>query len=149
MEGVKPTLLPELLLSLARPYRSRHAIERYQQNALRRLVTHAYAHVPFYRRHFDRHGLRPQDLRRLADLARLPAISRRELQEAPLRDRMAAGSDLSACHSYETSGSTGEPLRIVRTPDEDGGILILRTLRTPSLDLDDSIVCDWRSGDVW
>jgi aminoglycoside 2'-N-acetyltransferase I len=36
-----------------------------------------------------------------------------------------------------------------RTPDDDGGVMILRTARTPVLDLDGPIVCDWRSGDVW
>lgn len=36
-----------------------------------------------------------------------------------------------------------------RTADEDGGILILRTARTPALDLTDSLTCEWRPGDVW
>jgi aminoglycoside 2'-N-acetyltransferase I len=36
-----------------------------------------------------------------------------------------------------------------RTPDDDGGIMILRTSRSPDLNLDDDIVCDWRPGDVW
>ncbi len=36
-----------------------------------------------------------------------------------------------------------------RTPDDDGGILILRTAATPALDLDAAIACDWRPGDVW
>jgi aminoglycoside 2'-N-acetyltransferase I len=36
-----------------------------------------------------------------------------------------------------------------RTPDDDGGIMILRTSRSPHLNLDEAIVCDWRVGDVW
>ena len=37
-----------------------------------------------------------------------------------------------------------------RTPDEDGGILVLRTPATPAdLDLSASISCEWRPGDVW
>lgn len=36
-----------------------------------------------------------------------------------------------------------------RTPEDDGAILILRTRRTPPLDLTAGIVCDWRPGDVW
>lgn len=37
-----------------------------------------------------------------------------------------------------------------RTADEDGGILVLGTPRTPGpLDLDGSISCEWRPGDVW
>ena len=36
-----------------------------------------------------------------------------------------------------------------RTPEDDGDVMILRTPRTPPLDLDAEIVCDWRAGDVW
>ena len=36
-----------------------------------------------------------------------------------------------------------------RTPDDDGYIMVLRTPRSPPLDLGDSISCDWRPGDVW
>ena len=38
---------------------------------------------------------------------------------------------------------------VVRTPDEDGGILVLFTPSSPKLDLDGDLVCDWRPGDVW
>jgi aminoglycoside 2'-N-acetyltransferase I len=41
------------------------------------------------------------------------------------------------------------PAGRARTPDDDGGIMILRTARSPALDLDGAIVCDWRPGDVW
>ncbi|MFN7920135.1 MAG: GNAT family N-acetyltransferase [Bryobacteraceae bacterium] len=34
-------------------------------------------------------------------------------------------------------------------PDEEGGIMILRTAATIDLDLDACIVADWRTGDVW
>lgn len=37
----------------------------------------------------------------------------------------------------------------VRTPAEDGYILVLRTPTSPTLDLDAPISCDWRPGDVW
>jgi aminoglycoside 2'-N-acetyltransferase I len=35
------------------------------------------------------------------------------------------------------------------TPDDDDGVMVLRTERTPDLDLTADLVCDWRSGDVW
>jgi aminoglycoside 2'-N-acetyltransferase I len=41
----------------------------------------------------------------------------------------------------------GEPRR---TPDEDGGIMVLETPSTPGpLDLGAPLTCDWREGDVW
>ena len=36
-----------------------------------------------------------------------------------------------------------------RTPDEEGFIMVLRTPASPLLDLEASIACDWRPGDVW
>ncbi len=38
---------------------------------------------------------------------------------------------------------------VERTEDDDGGIFILRTPSTPPLTLDEPLICDWRSGDVW
>jgi aminoglycoside 2'-N-acetyltransferase I len=37
----------------------------------------------------------------------------------------------------------------VRTPDEDGYILVLTTPSSPPLDLSEPISCEWRPGDVW
>ena len=37
----------------------------------------------------------------------------------------------------------------VRTDDEDDGIMVLRTPRTPPLMLTEMLTCDWRVGDAW
>ncbi len=37
----------------------------------------------------------------------------------------------------------------LRTAEEDGAVMILRTPTTPALDLGDQLSCDWRRGDVW
>ena len=42
--------------------------------------------------------------------------------------------------------TTGGP---VRTEEEDAGIMILRTPRTPPLTLAEALSCEWRAGDVW
>ena len=36
-----------------------------------------------------------------------------------------------------------------RTPDEDGGIMVLVTPSSPPLDLGAPLSCEWREGDVW
>jgi aminoglycoside 2'-N-acetyltransferase I len=42
------------------------------------------------------------------------------------------------------------PGGLVRTEEDDGGILVLPTPRTPpGLDLTTSISCEWRAGDAW
>jgi aminoglycoside 2'-N-acetyltransferase I len=45
--------------------------------------------------------------------------------------------------------SVRRPRGVERTPDDDGGIMILRTRTSPALDLGAAIVCEWREGDVW
>src|SRR4051812_6566206 len=37
----------------------------------------------------------------------------------------------------------------IRTPNEDGDILVLRTSATPVLDDTSTLSCEWRPGDVW
>jgi hypothetical protein len=37
----------------------------------------------------------------------------------------------------------------VRTAEEDDGLMVLRTSRTPHVDLSGDIVADWRDGDIW
>jgi aminoglycoside 2'-N-acetyltransferase I len=44
------------------------------------------------------------------------------------------------------AGPAGRP---VRTPEDDGDVLVLRTPATGELDPDAPLVCDWRAGDVW
>ncbi|WP_216852768.1 GNAT family N-acetyltransferase [Phytoactinopolyspora halotolerans] len=41
------------------------------------------------------------------------------------------------------------PDGIRRTRDDDGGVMVFKTPTSPELGLDEAIVCDWRSGDVW
>ncbi len=41
------------------------------------------------------------------------------------------------------------PGGLIRTADEDDGIMVLRTSRTPPLRGDEPLSCDWRTGDVW
>jgi len=81
---------------------------------LRALVRHAHARVPFYRRRMDAAGVRPEMIRTLEDLARLPIVSKADLRETPLSDLLAAGMRPDDCFLVETSGSTGEPTRLYK-----------------------------------
>lgn len=38
---------------------------------------------------------------------------------------------------------------LLRTPEEDGNVLVRLTSKTPDIDLSDPISCEWRPGDVW
>jgi aminoglycoside 2'-N-acetyltransferase I len=47
------------------------------------------------------------------------------------------------------TGVTLEEGPVQPTPDEDGGVMILRTPTTGPLDPDVMLACDWRAGDAW
>jgi aminoglycoside 2'-N-acetyltransferase I len=38
---------------------------------------------------------------------------------------------------------------LVRTPEDDGNVLVRPTPTSPPLDLAAPISCEWRRGDVW
>lgn len=87
--------------------RRHQALER----DLRSLVHYAYETVPYYRELFDREGIRPEDVRGTADLARLPLLERDTLRHR--RDVLV--SRAVPRHRRElvsTGGSTGAPLSL-------------------------------------
>lgn len=79
------------------------------QNAeLRKLLEHAWAHVPHYRRLFFEAGLEPADIRDVEDLAKLPLLTRDEAS-ASFEERKSTAKPLPDIRKM-TSGSTGYPL---------------------------------------
>ncbi|MGW8490198.1 phenylacetate--CoA ligase PaaK [Streptomyces sp. NPDC055886] len=86
----------------------RGALEVLQLERLRSTLRHAYDNVPFYRAAFDRAGLRPEDCRALADLARFPFTVK-----ADLRDNYPFGMFAVPEHEvrriHASSGTTGRP----------------------------------------
>jgi phenylacetate-CoA ligase len=82
-----------------------------QWAALKYLLRHAHASVPYYRRRFDEAGLHPADVRDFEDFQRVPILTKNDIRShgpALLSDRFAAG-DLP-CKT--TSGSTGVALKV-------------------------------------
>jgi phenylacetate-CoA ligase len=110
---------------------SREEIGAYQNARLRRLVSHAYRNVPYYRALFERHGIAPDHVRMVADLALIPITTKRDLQRAPAVEVVARGLDPDRLLVHTTSGSSGEPLSIRRTWLEErlGSAFRLRALR--------------------
>jgi phenylacetate-CoA ligase len=93
----------------------RAEIEAFQARRFRALIRHAYARVPYYRGLFDRAGLRPGDIRGLADLPLVPLTSRADLQGLSPRDVVAGRFGSKKLVVHLTSGSSGQPLSVRRT----------------------------------
>lgn len=94
---------------------SREAIVDYQNRQLRRLIRHAYETVPYYRELFDRHGLKPQNIRSVSDLSMIPISDKEDLRARPKQEALSCGINLQKVISSYTSGSSGKPFTIYST----------------------------------
>ncbi len=84
----------------------------YQTLKLRQLMTHAYTHVPFYRDAFDLAGVKPEDIKSVDDLVRLPLIDKKIVTENLHLGIMSNNHDKEKILKVTTSGSTGEPFTV-------------------------------------
>jgi phenylacetate-CoA ligase len=81
----------------------------YQLRELKRLIGHAYEHVPFYRDRYNAHNIGPEDLRTLEDLARFPTVTKDDLRNE--LERMRSTSFPKSKFQYHTTGgSTAKPV---------------------------------------
>ncbi len=92
----------------------RDAIVARQSARVRAIVAHAARHVPYYRLIFSSMGLRADDIRAAEDLDQLPLLTRSDLQD--LSHFLTADNvDTRLCEVWGTSGTTGRPIRVMRT----------------------------------
>ena len=95
----------------------RDSLLQIQLQRLRETLERVYARVPFYRRSFDHAGVKPADLRTLADLGRFPFT-----QKTDLRDHYPFGlfatplSEVVRIHA--SSGTTGKPTVVGYTAED-------------------------------
>ena len=94
-------------------------LEELQAKKLRAIVKHAYNNTEFYHRKFKDAGIRPEDIKRVEDLEKVPFTTKEELREHSTGSILAKGVDLKRCLVTETSGSTGIPTKIVYDKNAD------------------------------
>jgi phenylacetate-CoA ligase len=99
-------------------WRRREQILSDQNDALRDFIKYAYEHVPYYRRLMDERRVRPQDVHSVADLNRLPYLTkddlRKHFQELQASPRPARTQTIS------TGGSTGAPVKVLVAMESHG-----------------------------
>ncbi|GAA2992049.1 phenylacetate--CoA ligase PaaK [Streptomyces fulvorobeus] len=86
----------------------RDELEALQLERLRTTLRHAYDNVAFYRGAFDEAGLRPEDCRTLADLARFPFTTKADLRDHYPFGMFAVPED-QVRRIHASSGTTGRP----------------------------------------
>jgi phenylacetate-CoA ligase len=87
---------------------SRDELQALQLKRLQWTLRHAYDHVPHYRAAFETAGLHPNDFRSLADLARLPFTTKKELRDHYPFGLFAVPRE-QVVRIHASSGTTGKP----------------------------------------
>lgn len=92
---------------------SRHEIEALQLQRLKQTVAHC-MNSPFYKQRFEQAHLRPEDIKSLDDLRRIPFTTKQDLRDTyPFG---IASSPLSHCvRLHSSSGTTGNPTVVLHT----------------------------------
>jgi len=88
-----------------------------QTERLRSTLQHTYANVAHYRQAWDAAGVHPDDIRELADLARLPFTSKADLR-ANYPFGMFAVPREQVVRVHASSGTTGRPTVVGYTADD-------------------------------
>ncbi|MBW4048419.1 MAG: phenylacetate--CoA ligase [Proteobacteria bacterium] len=87
---------------------SRDEITALQIKRLQWTLQHAYQNVPHYRRAFDAHGVHPDDLRSLQDLAKFPFTGKSDLRDNYPYGMFAVPRE-QIVRVHASSGTTGKP----------------------------------------
>jgi phenylacetate-CoA ligase len=86
----------------------RAELQALQLERMRWSLNHAYERVPHYRKKFDAAGVKPSDLKTLADLARFPFTTKADLRETYPFGMFAVPMD-QVVRIHASSGTTGKP----------------------------------------
>jgi len=84
-------------------------LEEIQLTKLKTLLTYACQKVPFHRRRFKEAGLDPQSIRSLADLKRIPIMTKSDLRNTPIDQLIAENIAPDSLARVGTSGTTATP----------------------------------------
>ncbi|WP_333870388.1 phenylacetate--CoA ligase [Desulforamulus putei] len=86
----------------------REALHQLQASRLQQTVANVYQKVPFYKELFDRHGVKPQDIKTVADVTKLPFTTKTALRDNyPFN--MFAVPMKKVVRLHASSGTTGKP----------------------------------------
>jgi phenylacetate-CoA ligase len=87
---------------------SRDEISALQVQRLKWTLKHAYDNVPHYRKLFEEKGVHPDDFKTLADIAKFPFTTKRDLRENYPFGLFAVPRE-KVCRIHASSGTTGKP----------------------------------------
>jgi phenylacetate-CoA ligase len=93
----------------------RDKLVEYQLNLFRRQMAYVYERSPMYKRKFDEAGVRPEEIKALEDVRRVPFTTKEDLRQSqerhpPFGDFLCIPPE-EGVRLFQTTGTTGIPVR--------------------------------------
>ena len=95
----------------------RKNIKELQLKQLKKTVHLVYENVPFYQKKFKELKIKPEDIKTLEDLCKLPLTTKDDLRNNAPFDMMVTSLD-SCIELHASSGTTGIPVTVCYTPND-------------------------------
>jgi len=121
-------------------YWDRNRLLKHQTVELKRVINYAFNHVPYWHGKFKEIGLKPNDIKTVEDLNKLPIMNKGEFRRN-ISQMVSTRFDRNMLKKVFTSGSTGQPLTVYLSPVEDE-FRKARHLRA-------NIFCGQKMRDIW
>ena len=93
----------------------REVLQEYQLELFRKQMAYVYERAPMYKRKFDQVGVRPEDIRTIEDVQKVPFTIKDELRQSqekypPFGDFLCISPE-EGVRVFQTTGTTGIPVR--------------------------------------
>ena len=95
----------------------RKKIQELQLKRLKKSVHLVYENVPHYKKRFKEQGIKPEDIKTLEDVRKLPFTTKDDLRENAPFGLMATSLD-HCIELHASSGTTGIPITVCYTPND-------------------------------
>ena len=95
----------------------RDQLRKLQDERLHQMVGYVYERVPFYQEQFNRIGMRPDDIRSVEDLPRLPFTKKQDLKDEYPFGLLAVPRE-QVIRVHASSGTTGKPTVVCYTRND-------------------------------
>ena len=137
-----------LLKSLSRLYQMRREqwlsideLRAIQLKQLKKMVRHAYTNVPYYRRLFDSIGFKPEDIKTLEDIKKIPITRKADLKGLLASELLSEEVNPVHLIRRHTSGSTGVPFNVYHSWEDKvfQALMNLRIIMENGLKITDKV----------
>jgi phenylacetate-CoA ligase len=118
-------------------------IREIQLQKIKKIIAHAYYHIPHYKKTFAEAGITPNQIKGWGDLKLVPILTKHDLRKEPRS--LVAKPNCFICTRYSTSGSTGPPSVVLvdRNSEAYRHAAVFRSYRWVGFDIGERIAKFW------